>query len=444
MSDTQYHEVFNLGQLAHVRGRIGWKGLKSHEYTDAGPYLVAGTHIRGDKIQWDRCQHINEFRYDESPEIKLNLKDIIISKDGTIGRIALVDYMPGPTTINSTMMLVRLKGQELLCSEFIFYFLQGEKFKKLVAERVAGSGVPHLFQADMKTLTVFAPSLPKQQKIAKILSTVDNLIEKTQTLIEKYTAIKQGMMADLFTRGIDMTTGDTPNSKGGKLRPSVEDAPELYKQTELGWVPKEWEVKCLEDLLAETPSAMRSGPFGSSLLKHELVEKGIPLLGIDNIFVERFSGTYRRFVTQEKFNELSKYAVRSNDVVITIMGTVGRCCVIPDDIEKALSSKHLWTMTFDKQKVISDLVCWQLNYADWAKSWFHQKSQGGIMEAIQSSTLKNLLLPVPKLDEQLKIAEIYRSLCAKIEKEQAYLDKLSLKKKGLMQDLLTGKVTVGN
>jgi type I restriction enzyme S subunit len=282
-----------------------------------------------------------------------------------------------------------------------------------------------------------------QQKIAKILSTVDNLIEKTQTLIEKYTAIKQGMMADLFTRGIDMTTGDTPNPKGGKLRPSLEDAPELYKQAELGWVPKEWEVKRLEDLLAETPSAMRSGPFGSSLLKHELVEKGIPLLGIDNIFVERFSGTYRRFVTQEKFNELSKYAVRSNDVVITIMGTVGRCCVIPDDIEKALSSKHLWTMTFDKQKVISDLVCWQLNYADWAKSWFHQKSQGGIMEAIQSSTLKNLFLPVPKLDEQLKIAAIYRSLCAKVEKEQAYLDKLSLKKKGLMQDLLTGKVTVG-
>jgi type I restriction enzyme S subunit len=124
------------------------------------------------------------------------------------------------------------------------------------------------------------------------------------------------------------------------------------------------------------------------------------------------------------------------------MGTVGRCCVIPDDIEKALSSKHLWTMTFDKQKVIPKLICWQLNYSGWAKSWFHQKSQGGIMEAIQSSTLKKLLLPVPSLDEQLKIAEIYRNLCAKIGKEQAYLDKLSLKKKGLMQDLLTGSVKV--
>ena len=124
MSETQYHNTFNLGQLSHVRGRIGWKGLKSHEYTDTGPYLVAGTHIKADKIQWDKCQHINEFRYEESPEIKLSIKDIIISKDGTIGRVALVDYLPGPTTINSTMMLVRLKNQDLLCSEFIFYFLQ--------------------------------------------------------------------------------------------------------------------------------------------------------------------------------------------------------------------------------------------------------------------------------------------------------------------------------
>jgi type I restriction enzyme S subunit len=335
--------------------------------------------------------------------------------------------------VTDNALITSFKG-EIHSLDFWQYLLSSLELRK----QAYSSAQPVITGGILNRINVCLPPYEQQQKIAKILSTVDNLIEKTQTLIHKYTAIKQGMMADLFTRGIDMTTG--PHC--GKLRPSVKDSPDLYKQTELGWVPKEWEVKRLENLLSDIPSAMRSGPFGSSLLKHELVEQGIPLLGIDNIFIEEYKGTYCRFVTQEKFNELSKYAVRPNDVVITIMGTVGRCCVIPDDIEKALSSKHLWTMTFDKQKVIPKLICWQLNYSGWAKSWFHQKSQGGIMEAIQSSTLKKLLLPVPSLDEQLKIAEIYRNLCAKIGKEQAYLDKLSLKKKGLMQDLLTGSVKV--
>ncbi|WP_404881122.1 restriction endonuclease subunit S domain-containing protein, partial [Klebsiella pneumoniae] len=81
----------------------------------------------------------------------------------------------------------------------------------------------------------------------------------------------------------------------------------------------------------------RSGPFGSALLKSELVEKGIPFLGIDNIHVVYFDNTFRRFVSERKFNELLKYAVRPRDVVITIMGTVGRAAVIPSDIERALS-----------------------------------------------------------------------------------------------------------
>ncbi len=158
-------------------------------------------------------------------------------------------------------------------------------------------------------------------------------------------------MADLFTRGIDLSGTPDTNPNYGQLRPSYNQAPGQYKKTELGWLPEEWGVEKLETLLAKIPSAMRSGPFGSALLKHELVEQGIPLLGIDNIFVEKFENKFKRFVTQEKFNELSRYSVRSRDVVITIMGTVGRCCVIPEKTETSLSSKHLWTMTFDVKKL---------------------------------------------------------------------------------------------
>ena len=83
-------------------------------------------------------------------------------------------------------------------------------------------------------LPITCPPLPEQRKIAKILTTVDNLIEKTEALIAKYQSVKQGLMQDLFTRGLD---------QHGHLRPPYAEAPELYNKSELGWIPREWEVE---------------------------------------------------------------------------------------------------------------------------------------------------------------------------------------------------------
>ena len=439
MSDIQLRDNLadwsscKLGEHAAVRGRIGWKGLTSEEYTDEGPYLVAGNHILGDKIQWDKCQHINQFRYEESPEIKLEVGDIIISKDGTIGRAAYVDGLPGPTTINSTMMLIRVAVGRGLEPRYVFYCLQGDVFQRLVAERVSGSGVPHLFQADMKELEILMPDAKEQHKIAKILSTVDNIIEKTQALIDKYQSIKQGMMHDLFTRGVE---------KNGHLRPSYEEAPHLYKESELGWIPEEWEIVSIESLLADVSCPMRSGPFGSSLLKSELVERGIPFLGIDNIHREHFCREYKRFVSTPKFIELNQYRVRPLDLMITIMGTVGRACVVPEDVGDALSSKHVWTMTFDENNYLPDLLSWQFNFSAWVLSWFRRDGQGAVMDSITSSTLRKTKIPKPPFCEQLSMKNKYVSASKRVNDERAYLEKLKLLKVGLMQDLLTGKVRV--
>jgi len=288
------------------------------------------------------------------------------------------------------------------------------------------------YQSIARTPIRLAP-LPQQQRIAEILSTVDEAIEQTEALIAKTQQIKAGLMHDLFTRGV---TSD------GHLRPPREEAPKLYKESPLGWIPKEWGCESLDELLAKTACPMRSGPFGSALLKDELVENGVPLLGIDNVFAERFVAEYRRFVTRHKFVELSRYSVFPGDVIITIMGTVGRCCVAPDELGDALSSKHLWTMTFDQRRVLPDLVCWQLNHAYWVKSWFERQAQGAVMDAIQSSTLRTLRLPVPPMDEQLLMRDRYVAYETRLSTEREKLAKLLQMKRGLMHDLLTGRVRV--
>ena len=303
-----------------------------------------------------------------------------------------------------------------------------------IQNRRTGSGVPHVAKEIGRILVVRHPKTrAAQARIAAILACLDTVIEKTEALIEKHQQIKAGLMHDLFTRGV------LPD---GQLRPSREQAPELYRETAAGWFPENWSAETLESLLAPVANNIRSGPFGSALLKHELVENGTPLLGIDNIHVEEFRLDFKRFVSARKFRELSRYRVRPRDVIITIMGTVGRCCVVPDDLEIALSSKHLWTMTFDVERVIPELIGWQLNHAEWAKAWFRRCVQGGIMDAIQSSTLKTLKLPLPGIDEQRRIFARYEGAQSQLERSRAQLTKLRQQKLGLMQDLLTGKVPV--
>lgn len=326
----------------------------------------------------------------------------------------------------------KLTPNDLIDPQYLFFALS-DKFD-WIQHRRTGTGVPHVPKDLGRILQLRYPKTQTvQKKIATILSVTDSAIEKTEALIAKYQQIKAGLMHDLFTRGV------LPN---GQLRPPRSEAPELYQETEIGWIPREWEVSTLEGILASLPNNIRSGPFGSALLKHELVEDGVPFLGIDNIHSEHFESEFRRFVSERKFLELAKYKVRPRDVVITIMGTVGRCCVIPDDLELALSSKHLWTMTFDPEKVFPELVCWQLNHSSWVQAWFRRAMQGGIMDAIQSSTLKSLRLPVPSIDEQAMVYARYLKISTRIQKDEAQLEKIRQQKSGLMHDLLTGKVPV--
>lgn len=270
------------------------------------------------------------------------------------------------------------------------------------------------------------------KKIASILLKFDEAITQTEKLIGKYKKIKEGLMHDLLTRGID---------EQGNIR---SEETHKFKDSPLGRIPEEWEVERLESLLASLPNNIRSGPFGSALIKAEWVDNGVPYLGIDNVHREEFVAEFNRFITDNKFKQLLKYKVRPKDVMITIMGTVGRSCVVPENICDAISSKHVWTMSFDEENYIPELICYQLNYSPWIISAFNGESQGGIMQSINSSTLKNLLFPKPSLKEQRLMNNALSKMSTIISEYQILSMKFKVKRIGLMHDLLTGKVRVSN
>lgn len=192
-------EIVYLGDHTLIKARIGWRGLSASEYTPDGPYLVAGQHISGSRILWDKCDHISAFRYEESSEIQLAFGDVIISKDGTIGRVGYVDFLPGKATINGTMMLVRSNNQRALHPKYLYYYFQGPIFQKLIKEKVSGSSVPHLFQRDMAKLRIPLVSHEKQSEIIDALTSLDNRLEGEKVRKTRLENLKKGLMHDLLS-----------------------------------------------------------------------------------------------------------------------------------------------------------------------------------------------------------------------------------------------------
>jgi type I restriction enzyme S subunit len=191
-------DIKSLGEAAYIKARIGWKGLKSSEYTSDGPYLIAAKHIINDKIDWENADHLSDYRYDESPEIQLKIGDIILSKDGTIGRVAFVDYLPDKTTINSTMMLIR-PDSNLFIHKFVYFYLQADIFQNLIKEKMAGSTIAHIFQKDMKNLYIPVIPFNEQEKIIEILNGFDNQLEKLRINSDALTLLKKEVTNSLLS-----------------------------------------------------------------------------------------------------------------------------------------------------------------------------------------------------------------------------------------------------
>ena len=307
------------------------------------------------------------------------------------------------------------------------YLLHNFAFRyEELRSRSAGGGRAGLSKQLLEQVPIPLPPVPEQTKIAEVLSTVDRVIEETEAFIAKQQRIKTGLMQDLLTRGID---------EHGNLR---SEQTHKFKDSPLGRIPVEWEVRDLQSLLANVSSPMRSGPFGSALLKEELVESGVPLLGIDNVLPERFLPDFKRFVSTKKVVQLHRYRVRPRDLMITIMGTVGRCCVVPENMGEALSSKHVWTLSLNQDLYSPFLACLQINHSPWVHDHFARDEQGGIMASIRSETLRTTRLPTPPPPEMLRIEQVLRAAADDLQKIENMMGKVAALKTGLMQDLLTG------
>ena len=190
----------NLGNCALLKARIGWQGLTTKEYKKSGEYyLITGTEFRNGFIDFDQCHFVDYSRYKQDLNIQVKKDDILITKDGTIGKVAFIKTLAKPATLNSGVFVIRPKNKAF-DPLFMFYVFRSQVFTDFLAQLSAGSTISHLYQKDFVHFEFKIPkTLNEQKQIAQSLMDIDESIQFLEQKLYKFRQVKQGMMQNLLT-----------------------------------------------------------------------------------------------------------------------------------------------------------------------------------------------------------------------------------------------------
>ncbi|MEK7352782.1 MAG: restriction endonuclease subunit S [Nitrospirota bacterium] len=191
--------IRNMAKHASLKARIGWQALTTEEYLGSGTYyLVTGTDFIGGRVNWLTCHFVDEWRYAQDHNIQLRDGDVLLTKDGTIGKVGYVESLHGSATLNSGVFVIRPLEMAFV-PLFLFYVLTSRVFDEFLSKITAGSTITHLYQKDFVTFEFLAPEINEQTAIAEVLSDMDAELAALEQRRNKTNALKQGMMQELLT-----------------------------------------------------------------------------------------------------------------------------------------------------------------------------------------------------------------------------------------------------
>lgn len=337
---------------------------------------------------------------------------IVVGRKGTIGAISWIesDFWPIDTTY-----YVKLKKDNVYLKWLFF------KLSHLNLERFNLSDVVPGLKRDLVYNMKFSlPTLPEQHRIVEVLSNVDNAIWRADEAIAKTERLKKGLMHKLLTEGI-----------GHKE----------FKETKIGKIPKDWKVVELRNIV-EKESDIVAGPFGSNLKVCDYKPHGVPIIRLQNIERNQFINKDIKYISPEKAEELSYHTYHPGDIVLAKLGDpIGKTCIVPSFMKGGVVVADVVRIRPSPRKAMTLFVEYVLNSS---MCFYQLKRQtiGSTRPRVNISQVRNLRIPLPTLDEQQRIADILSTVDYKLELDMNRKKKLERIKKGLMNDLLSGKVRV--
>ncbi len=276
---------------------------------------------------------------------------------------------------------------------YLYYFMEG--YIKELRRQAIGGVIKYIKLGNLTDALIELPSVDAQKKIVNILKKAKQLLSLSNNEILKLDELVNARFVEMFVN-----------------------------------INVKWKEVTMTDICKD----MRTGPFGSALHHDEFVDKGIFVLGIDNAVENKFSYNRMRYITEEKYEKLKRYTVHPGDVIITIMGTVGRSAVVPKDMPKAINTKHLACLTPDTNMVDSYFLVNAFQIHPLIRHQLESQSKGAIMNGLNLTIIKGLKFRLPPLELQKEFVDFYNQVNKSKVAIQKALDKTQMLFDSLMQE----------
>jgi len=287
-------------------------------------------------------------------KLRPNLNKVVVPDEAGFCTSELVPLLPNPKKLDR---------------KYLAYYLRSDDFVSWAVSKTAGAKMPRLNMKLFGQHEIPLPPLATQKHIARVLEQADQLRKQAQQMEGELNQLAQSLFLEMF--------GDPVTN------------------------PMDWESGTIDDIAVPEKGAVRCGPFGTQLKVHEIVDSGIPLLGIENVMDDQLQDNFEKFLTPSKAKELKAFSVRPGDVLITRMGTIGRACVVPDSMGEARISYHLFRVRVDENKCLPKFLLATISRSGTFQQQLSRLAHGAIMAGLNTGVLRQVkfLIPPKKMQE---------------------------------------------
>ena len=400
-------EQRKLSEIATMHARIGWQNLRTSEFLDSGDYmLITGTDFEDGTINYSTCHYVEKERYEQDKNIQIRNGSILITKDGTLGKVAYVQGLTMPATLNAGVFNVEIKDKKETDEKYLFQYLKAPFLMDYVTRHATGGTIKHLNQSILINFPVYMPKKSEQEKIGLYLMQLDSLITLHQRKCQETKKLKEYMLQKMFP-------------------PKGEKIPEIRFAGFTG----DWEQRKLGEV-----AKYRRGSFPQPYGNKEWYggDGAMPFVQVADVTDEMNLVTDTKLKISKKAQPMSVYAEK-NSVLVTLQGSIGRVAITQ------------YGAFVDRTVLIFEEYNEQIDNAFWAyiiKQKFIEearKAPGGTIKTITKEALSGFDLTLPSYDEQVKLGIYFQSLDSLITLHQCKVRELTELKNYMLQNMFPKK-----
>lgn len=400
-SDTW--EQRKLSEIATMHARIGWQNLRTSEFLDSGDYmLITGTDFIDGAVNFDTCHYVERERYEQDKHIQIRNGSILITKDGTLGKVAYIQGLTMPATLNAGVFNVEIKDENEVDNRYLFQYLKAPFLMDYVDKKATGGTIKHLNQNILVDFPVVLPHKAEQEKIGEYFLAIDHLITLHQRKYDKLTNVKKSMLEKMFPQ-------------------NGSNVPEIRFK---GFT-EAWEQRKAIDIADYSK--------GNGYSKGDLTDAGTPII------------LYGRLYTKYQFaiSEVDTFAVprngavysQGNEVIVPASGETAEDIARASAVEKSgvlLGGDLNILRPFD---FINPLFLALAISNGEPQKELAKKAQGKSVVHIHNTDIQEVTIAYPSRTEQDRIVSVFRQLDNLITLHQRELEKLKNLKKACLEKM---------